>query len=155
MITTRAVIPALIAGLIAACSTGSSVTEPPSNQQRTASPVVSTSSPTAPPASSPSRTVGPTSTAGTLGRILLLRYPEPGPAEYFVVNADGSNEQPFGPRVDYEGRQVSPDESLLAVVGPNSQGMIVGGTIGVDGSGFHLFANPEPEPQPCVRHLGT
>jgi hypothetical protein len=81
---------------------------------------------------------------GAPGRILVLRFPESGPPAYFVVNADGSGEQPFGPRVDYETRQVSPDGSLLAIVGPNSQGAIVGGTIGVDGSGWHLFDNPDP-----------
>jgi WD40 repeat protein len=78
------------------------------------------------------------------GRILLLRFSETSPAEYFVVNADGSDEQPFGPRVEYEARQVAPDESLLSIVGPNSEGMIVGGTIGLDGTGFRLFRNPKP-----------
>jgi WD40 repeat protein len=62
----------------------------------------------------------------------------------YVVDADGSHEEPFGPPSDYEVRQVSPDESLLSIVGPNGHGMIVGGTIGVDGSQFSLFANPEP-----------
>jgi Tol biopolymer transport system component len=89
----------------------------------------------------PSPTVGP---ALITGRILFLRFPESGVAEYFVVKADGSDEQTFGPRVEYETRQVSPDRSLLAIVGPNSQGIVVGGTIGVDGTGFHLFENPEP-----------
>ncbi|MDL2334780.1 MAG: hypothetical protein QFC55_01945 [Chloroflexota bacterium] len=60
------------------------------------------------------------------------------------MNADGSNEEPFGPRVDYEARQVSPDGSLLAIVAPNSEGLLVGGTIGVDGSGLTLFENTDP-----------
>ncbi|MEO6350087.1 MAG: hypothetical protein ABIP53_05500 [Candidatus Limnocylindrales bacterium] len=120
------------------------------------SPVVSTASPTtAPPTDSPSPsaalptasptpTVAPTLTAGSPGRILLLRFPESGPAAYYVVNADGSAEEPFGPRGDYETRQVSPDESLLAVVGPNSQGTFASGTMGLDGIGWHLFENPDP-----------
>jgi Tol biopolymer transport system component len=74
----------------------------------------------------------------------LQRFPESGPPEKYVVNADGSDEQPFGPPVDYETRQVSPDESLLAIVSMNSEGMLVGGTIGVDGTGFLLFEDPEP-----------
>ena len=127
MITTRAAMPVLIAALLSACGVSVLTSEPTSDAVQTASLTASTA---------PS--------AGASGRILLLRFPEPGPAEYFVVNADGSGEQPFGPRVDYEARQVSPDESLLAIVGPNSQGVIVGGTIRLDGSGLVLFENPEP-----------
>jgi hypothetical protein len=145
MVATRVAIPALVAALLSACSGVSSTPEAASGQLRTASPAASTASPTRPPpTTSPSTMVAPTLNAGALGRILLQRFPESGPVEKYVVNADGSDEQPFGPREDYETRQVSPDESLLAVVGPNSQGMIVGGTIAVDGSGFHLFENPEP-----------
>ena len=146
--TTRAAIlalVALVAALLSACSENVSTSGPTSTPVRTASPAISTLAPTAaPPTTSHSPTVVPTSTAGALGRILLLRFPEPGPAEFFVINADGSDEKPFGPQVEYEARQVSPDESLLSIVGPNTQGMIVGGTIGLDGGGFLLFDNPEP-----------
>ena len=128
MITRRAAMPALIAVLLSACGVSVSTSEPTSDAVQTGSPAASTLA----------------HGAGASSRILLLRYPEPGPAEYFVVNADGSDEQPFGLRVEYEGRQVSPDETLLAVVGPNVQGKIVGGTIAVDGSGFQLFENPDP-----------
>jgi hypothetical protein len=125
MITTRAAMPALIAALLSACGGSVSTSEPTSDAVQTVSPVASTLAPTA-------------------GRILLQRFPESGPPEKYVVNADGSDEEPFGPRVDYETRQVSPDELLLSIVGPNSQGSLVGGTIGLDGSGFLLFENPEP-----------
>jgi hypothetical protein len=128
----------LIATLaLSACSGPVQPTAPPTPD--------STSHPTqAASLAAPSPTAVATGDAGPAGRILVLRFPEPGPAEYFVVNADGSDEEPFGPRVEYEARQVSPDESLLAVVGPNSEGLIVGGTIAVDGTGLLLFENPEP-----------
>jgi WD40 repeat protein len=128
MITTRAAMPVLIAALLSACGGSVSTSEPTFTARQSVSPAASTLAPT----------------AGAPGRILLQRFPESGPPEKYVVNADGSDEEPFGPRVDYETRQVSADESLLSIVGPNSPGSLVGGTISVDGSGFLLFENPEP-----------
>lgn len=123
----RVAVPLLTAALLSACGAGVSTPEPRSS-----------------PAQTESRAASTAPSGGASGRILFLRYPESAPAEYFVVGADGSGEEPFGLPADYEGRQVSPNASLLAIVGPNSQGVFVGGTISVDGSGFRLFENPEP-----------
>ncbi len=78
------------------------------------------------------------------GRILYGHITGSGVAELFVATPDGSDEEPFAPGKDFEPRNVSPDGSRLAIVGPNEAGVIVGGTIAVDGSGFRLFSNPDP-----------
>lgn len=64
--------------------------------------------------------------------------------DLFVVDTDGTGEQPFLPDEEVETRTVSPDGSLLALVGTNDQGLIVGGTVGTDGKGFHLFDSVDP-----------
>lgn len=61
------------------------------------------------------------------------------------MKADGSDETPFGLAIDYEARQVSPDGSLLAIVGPNSEGMIVSGTIELADETVAMFETPEPD----------
>ena len=78
-------------------------------------------------------------------RILFSRIMPSGETRHFVAGTDGSDEQPFLPGKEFEGRNVSPDGSRLAIVAANDQGMLVGGSVGVDGAGFHLLANPEPK----------
>ena len=103
---------------LSACSGGAVPTPSvPSATAFSASVAASTASPTAaPPTTRPSPTVVPISTAAALGRILILRFPEPGPAEYLtVIGRIGRTAFRTASRV--ETRQVSPDESLLAMVG--------------------------------------
>jgi hypothetical protein len=78
------------------------------------------------------------------GRILFSRIMPLGETRYFVVGLDGAGETPFAPGKEFEGRQLSPDGSHIAIVGPNEEGLLVGGTVGVDGNGFRLFAAPDP-----------
>jgi WD40 repeat protein len=94
------------------------------------------------PSASASRSVSTGTPPGE--DILFSRIMPTGETLYFVVSADGSGETPFAPGKDFEGRQLSPDGSQLAIVGPNEEGVLVGGTVGVDGSGFRLFAAPDP-----------
>jgi Tol biopolymer transport system component len=77
-------------------------------------------------------------------RILFSRIAASGEVRYFVVDADGSDEQPFLPGKEFEGRSVSPDGTRLAIVAVNDQGVLVGGSVGVDGTGFRLLPNAEP-----------
>lgn len=139
--STRAAILGLAVSLVAACGGAIST-----GQLSTVSPTaVATASPTDTPATtSPPLTASATATAGVTGRILVLRFPASGSPTHFVVNTDGSDETPFGPQIEYEARQVSVDGSLLAIVGPNSQGIIVGGTITLADESYVLFENPEP-----------
>ena len=62
------------------------------------------------------------------GRILFSRIMASGEIRYFVVGADGSGEQPFLPGKEFEGRNLSPDGSRLAIVAANGQGVLVGGS---------------------------
>lgn len=78
------------------------------------------------------------------GPILFSRIMPSGLTRLFIVDADGSGERPFLPGKELEGRNLSPDASRLAVVTANDHGVIVGGTVGVDGNGFRLFANLSP-----------
>jgi Tol biopolymer transport system component len=77
-------------------------------------------------------------------RILFSRTSRTGEIRYFVASADGSGETPFAQGNEFEGRQVSPDGSQLAIVGPNETGVLAGGTVDIDGTGFRLFGNPDP-----------
>jgi WD40-like Beta Propeller Repeat len=90
--------------------------------------------------------VSPTATMeGRLpGRILFSRVTPSDEFLHFSVSTDGSGETPFVPGVEFEARHLSPDGSLLAISGPNEQGLLVGGTVRVDGTGFRLFATTDP-----------
>ncbi|HYJ60831.1 MAG TPA: hypothetical protein VE032_05125 [Actinomycetota bacterium] len=72
-------------------------------------------------------------------RILVGRALEPDVVGHFQMAADGSGETWFGPDRDFEVRQLSPDGSSLAVVAMSDAGVLVGGTVAVDGTGFELF----------------
>jgi hypothetical protein len=84
------------------------------------------------------------SEASAAARILFSRIMKSDEIRYFVVGVDGTGETPFAPGKEFEGRQLSPDGSQLAIVGPNEDGLLVGGTVGVDGNGYRLFAAPDP-----------
>ena len=56
--------------------------------------------------------------------------------------ADGSDEEPFAPGTQFEARQLSPDGSTLSIVAMSDAGVMVGGTVGIDGSGLELFDPP-------------
>lgn len=71
-------------------------------------------------------------------RILIARFTAELP-ELVTTAADGSDERPFAADVTFEARQVSPDGSLIAIVGPSDEGPLVGGTIGVDGTDLSQF----------------
>ncbi len=97
------------------------------------------------PAAAPDATSAPGSPeVSPQGRILFSRIMASGEIRYFVVDADGSGERRFLPGKEFEGRNLSPDGSRLAVVASNDQGVLVGGSVGVDGKGFRLLPNPEP-----------
>ncbi len=72
------------------------------------------------------------------GRILFLRD-----VEQFVARADGSDEEPFLPGKEIAVRSVSPDGGRLAFVTANDQGLIVGGTVAIDGTDLRLFESPD------------
>jgi WD40-like Beta Propeller Repeat len=78
------------------------------------------------------------------GRVLFSRMTPSGEFLHFSVSPDGSAESPFVPGVEFEARHLSPDGSLLAISAPNEQGLLVGGTVGVDGTGYRLFATTDP-----------
>jgi hypothetical protein len=78
------------------------------------------------------------------GRILFSRMMPSDEFLHFSVSTDGSGETPFVPGKEFEARQLSPDGSLLAISAPNEQGLLVGGTVGVDGSNYRLFTTAEP-----------
>ena len=90
-------------------------------------------------ASQPASTVPPVQ-----GRILFSRIMGSGELLHFVVGVDGSAEAPFVPGKEFEARNLSPDGSLLAISAENEHGLFVGGTVGVDGTGYRLFANADP-----------
>ena len=79
------------------------------------------------------------------GRILFSRMTPSNEFLHFSVSTDGSGETPFVPGVEFEARHLSPDGSLLAISAPNEQGLLVGGTVGVDGSDYRLFATTDPD----------
>ncbi len=89
-------------------------------------------------------TGSPSSSAGLEGRILFSRDMPSGEVLHFGVETDGSGETPFAPGQQFELRNLSPDGSVLAISAPNEQGLLVGGTIAVDGTGFRLFASADP-----------
>lgn len=78
------------------------------------------------------------------GRILFSRMTSSDEFLHFSVSTDGSGETPFVPGVEFEARHLSPDGSLLAISAPNEKGLLVGGTVGVDGSDYRLFATTDP-----------
>jgi hypothetical protein len=78
------------------------------------------------------------------GTILFSRIMPSGEFLHFAVEVDGSGEVPFVPGKEFEARNLSPDGSLLAISAPNAEGLLVGGTVNVDGSGFRLFETAEP-----------
>jgi hypothetical protein len=85
----------------------------------------------------------PESPEAPAGHILFSRIVESGEFLHFVVSHDGSGEVPFAAGREFEARTLSPDGTRLAIVAPNDQGLIVGGTVGVDGTGFDLFTNAD------------
>jgi hypothetical protein len=78
------------------------------------------------------------------GHILFSRTMPSGEVLHFSVSTDGSGETPFVPGKEFEARNLSPDGSLLAISALDDQGLFVGGTVGVDGTGYRLFATPDP-----------
>ena len=77
------------------------------------------------------------------GRILFSRIAPSGEFRHFVVGTDGSGEAPFVPGKQFEARNLSPDGSVLAISALNNEGLFVGGTVGVDGTGYRLFVTPD------------
>jgi dipeptidyl aminopeptidase/acylaminoacyl peptidase len=78
-------------------------------------------------------------------RIVYSETTPSGELRFFVLDADGSGTPtPFGPPEDFELRNLSPDGSRFAVVAPNEDGLLVGGTVEVDGSGYVLFEVDDP-----------
>jgi Tol biopolymer transport system component len=73
-------------------------------------------------------------------RILFLRD-----GKGIVTKADGSGRQRFasGQALDVV-TTLSPDGTRLAFVAVNDEGLVVGGTVGVDGTGYRLFESPDP-----------
>jgi Tol biopolymer transport system component len=78
------------------------------------------------------------------GRVLFARIMSSGASRHYVIDADGTGQRPFAPGRAFETRNLSPDGSRLAIVAVNDGGVIVGGTVGVDGKGFRLFESPDP-----------
>jgi len=79
------------------------------------------------------------------GRVLFARITPSDASRHYVIDADGSTQRPFAPGKAFETRHLSPDGAKLAIVAMNDQGgVIVGGTIGVDGKGFRLFESADP-----------
>lgn len=100
----------------------------------------------APTRDGPSGSDSPTASAEAplQGRILFSRMTPSDEFLHFSVRTDGSGEIPFVPGVEFEVRHLSPDGSLLAISAPNERGLLVGGTVGVDGTGYRLFATTDP-----------
>ena len=78
------------------------------------------------------------------GHLLILRYPPTGLGEYFVANVDGSDEQAFLPGEDVEARQLSPDTTRVAIVGPNEDGILTGASVDIDGRNRIDLVNDDP-----------
>lgn len=99
-----------------------------------------------PPQGGGSESVPPTasSDAPLPGRILFSRMTPSDEFLHFSVRTDGSGETPFVPGKEFEARHLSPDGSLLAISAPNERGLLVGGTVGIDGTGYRLFASTDP-----------
>jgi Tol biopolymer transport system component len=85
----------------------------------------------------------PAQTGPPPGRLLIARITTEAP-DLVTVAPDGSGEEPFVTGATFELRQVSPDGSRIAVVAASPEGPLVGGTIGVDGSGLSLFEPAGP-----------
>lgn len=89
------------------------------------------------------------SAAALGGRIVFDRWSgwgtPTGRRMHFLADPDGSHVVPFLARhPDVEVGHPSPDGSLLSIVAPNAQGLVVGGTVRMDGSHYRLFADPDP-----------
>jgi dipeptidyl aminopeptidase/acylaminoacyl peptidase len=98
-----------------------------------------TSSPTRAPSTAPA----PTGSTAS-GHLLILRYPSNGLAEYFVANVDGSDERAFLPGEEFEARQLSPDSTRVAIVGPNEDGILTGASVDIDGRDRTDLVNEDP-----------
>ncbi len=96
------------------------------------------------PEETPASTGSPNPSAGPPGRILFSRDMPSGEVLHFSVGIDGSGETIFAPGKEFETRNLSPDGSVLAISAHNERGLLVGGTLGVDGTGFRLFVNADP-----------
>ncbi len=90
--------------------------------------------------------VSPTASIDALlpGRILFSRMMPSDEFLHFSVSTDGSGETPFVPGKEFEARHLSPDGSLLAISALNNHGLFVGGTVGIDGTSYRLFATSDP-----------
>ncbi len=99
-----------------------------------------TSSPTQAPSTAAASTAASTAT----GHLLILRYPSTGIGDFFVANVDGSDERPFLPGEDVETRQLSPDTTRVAIVGPNEEGILTGGSVDTDGRHRTDLVNDDP-----------
>jgi dipeptidyl aminopeptidase/acylaminoacyl peptidase len=78
------------------------------------------------------------------GHLLILRFPPSGLGEYFVANVDGSDERAFLPGEDFEARQLSPETARVAIVGPNEDGILAGGSVDTDGQNRIDLVNDDP-----------
>ena len=99
-----------------------------------------TSSPTQ--ASSTAAAAPMVSTA--VGHLLILRYPSTGIGEFFVANIDGSDEQAFLPGEEFETRQLSPDNTRVAIVGPSEEGILTSASVDIDGRNRTDLVNDDP-----------
>lgn len=96
------------------------------------------------PEEDPAEPTRPSSSPKPEGRILFSRDMASGEVLHFIVGTDGSGETPFAPEREFEARNLSPDGSLLAISALDGRGLFVGGTVGIDGTGYRLFANADP-----------
>ena len=92
--------------------------------------------PPTPVSSSSSTGISPTVAPG---QVLVGRPISPDVQGYFQKAADGSGEEAFAPGKEFEARQLSPDGSLVSIVAVDRAGVLVGGTVNVDGTAFELF----------------
>jgi len=91
-----------------------------------------------------SPTQAPSTVSTAVGHLLILRYPSTGSGEYFVANVDGSDEQAFLPGEEFEARQLSPDNTRVAIVAPNEDGILTGASVGTDGRNRTDLVNDDP-----------
>ena len=97
------------------------------------------------PTQSPSTAAAPSPTVSSaVGHLLILRYPPTGLGEYFVANIDGSDERAFLPGEEFEARQLSPDNTRVAIVGPNTDGILTGASVDIDGRDRTDLVNDDP-----------
>ncbi len=100
---------------------------------------------TSSPTQTSSTAAAPSPTVSTaVGHLLILRYPSTGFGEYFVANIDGSDEQAFLPGEEFETRQLSPDNTRVAIVGPNENGILTSASVDIDGRNRTDLVNDDP-----------